>query len=344
LRGFTLIELLVVIAIIAILIGLLLPAVQKVREAAARTQCSNNLKQMGLAFHNYHDTNGTLPPAVLIGRQIGNTDENNIGPNWAVLILPYIEQDNLFKTVSTSINNYKNFAVPNGTTGSNDQNWRNVDVGLTATTPLRSQKLKTYLCPSESFADLLGNRSTGNWARGNYAANAGPGDMGTNAYGGSGKFQVAGTSGAANQWSGGGVSCINWGATMATLTNSDGSSNTIMVNHLRVGPAANDMRGSWAFGMPGCSYTQAHAIGDCYTPNDKGCCSDDVWTCTDRPDIAMGCWSNNSGSQGNARSQHPGWVLVGMADGTVRFVRDSVSSNTWFQMVSRADGQTWTDN
>lgn len=114
--GFTLIELLVVIAIIGILIGLLLPAVQKVREAAARAKCQNNLKQLGLALHNHHDANGVLPP--------GNYGKVAFGYSWFVPILPYIEQGNtharlihdqtLLDTIATiGQDNYTNAAYPN---------------------------------------------------------------------------------------------------------------------------------------------------------------------------------------------------------------------------------------
>ena len=127
--GFTLIEVLVVIAIIAVLIGLLLPAVQKVREAAARMSCANNLKQLGLACHNFHDSNGTLPYA----RSGGGTNRST----WARLLLPYLEQGPIYDTYTTPI------AGVSQTDGFNNLTSTNAQV-LAAT----QAQVKVFICPS----------------------------------------------------------------------------------------------------------------------------------------------------------------------------------------------------
>jgi type II secretory pathway pseudopilin PulG len=135
---------LVVIAIIAILIGLLLPAVQKVREAAARMQCANNLKQIGLALHNYHDAMGTLPSAHIEkcppGTTAGTENVCSYWNNWCIDILPYIEQDNLWKTYNQ---NLPNTDLPNAS-------------GLGADNRAFVQnKVAIYTCPADTRANQL---------------------------------------------------------------------------------------------------------------------------------------------------------------------------------------------
>ena len=160
-RGFTLIELLVVIAIIAILIALLLPAVQQAREAARRSQCKNNLKQIGLALHNYHDVHNMFPPlATFTTGQIASTNEAAWG--WHAYILPFVDQAPLFNQMGVSDQTLEQM----------------IDDANTAQRPLGQTVLSVFLCPSDPVDELNTNRKydddqTYTAATASYVANGG---------------------------------------------------------------------------------------------------------------------------------------------------------------------------
>ncbi len=335
-EGFTLIELLVVIAIIAVLLGLLLPAVQKVREAASRMSCSNNIKQIALALHNYHDANNRLPQGMVMPyAQAGNDpltggSSNPFGPNWAIFILPYIEQQNLYALANPlSYPGTTNL----GNLASYNLSWRNV----------RGFTIKSYLCPSDTgqdvpFTDPNGAPPEPGWARGNYACNGGTADI---------DHQIAGDSGVPNTpfpgTSKGPVMSINFGATFTTIP--DGTSTTFLVHEVRVGLNSMDRRGVWAMGMPGSSMVCA---GRDYnpTPNNRLDESDEIEGCWQfwYPGIGtrdgMGCRSapEKYTMAGQARSRHTGGWNAAFCDGHVQFINNSISQWTWVLLQSTNDG------
>jgi prepilin-type N-terminal cleavage/methylation domain-containing protein/prepilin-type processing-associated H-X9-DG protein len=360
--GFTLVELLVVIAIIAILIGLLLPAVQKVREAAARTQCQNNLKQLALACHSYHDVEGRLPPALLLeGGSSTNADFENPnplappssrrhGPNWAVLILPHIEQGNLYATVAESVTAYRNRTGPIALRSQ----WRTA----------RTAKLAVMTCPTDADGHAVPWAGAGGgWARGNYAANAG----GIHQQQGPGVVESIGWNSTRDGASpvyvspagpfppavplgtrAGGVMCLRWGAALTGIP--DGTTNTLLLGEVRTGGHLHpdDSRGTWALGFPGASVLAGQATWDCTVPNDKNGWADDCEGCRDRPKEGMGAFASSGGGglifqQANSRSRHTGGVNGAMCDGSVRFLRNDISRANWFYLGSRDDGVVWTE-
>lgn len=345
--GFTLIELLVVIAIIAILIALLVPAVQKVRESAARIQCANNMKQLALACHNYHDVSKKLPPAVLMKPGVNVVlGSDNFGPNWVVHILPFVEQGSLWTpAVEASLKNYM-------TTG--DAGWRVIG----------GTRLTVMLCPSDANGHGLSYKGTTpvppgvawtTWARGNYGCNAGgihqpsppsgtdglawrsTRDGASPVYGSNASFGGPVPNGTRL----GGPMCINWGINLGRLSGAeDGTSYTVLLNELRTGGhlSPGDPRGIWAIGMPGASVTCGSSSWDCIEPNDNASNADDCQGAINDPAGGMGAWQPCPYQQAQARSKHMGGVNVAFCDGTVRFIVNRLNQAVWWGMLGRDDG------
>ncbi len=321
--GFTLVELLVVIAIIGILVALLLPAVQAAREAARRTQCLNNLKQIGLGLQNYHDVRGRFPPGIQFDAGENPTSSDNFRPNWVILTLPYMEQQTM----------YDSFDLTQTISHANNRTQR-------------GRKLATMICPTDSgHSTLFAGTSAGegdNWARGNYGGN------GINTR----------LDSALNSWNNvdvRGVMGHNRSVTMAEIT--DGTSHTLLAAELRVGISSLDRRGTWAMGAAGSSLLVWHgSTGDANGPNACNGSADDIEGCDilmANPGVVsllqkacMTCWQPCPSYQAAPRSQHPGGVQSVFADGSCRFITNNIATTgpfgtccaVWDRVIASADG------
>jgi prepilin-type N-terminal cleavage/methylation domain-containing protein len=308
-RGFTLIELLVVIAIIAILIGLLLPAVQKVREAASRAKCSNNLKQLGIAQHSYHDTNGHLMPMVSPSGCCWGT--------WAVLVMPYIEQNNAYRLyqnwggTDTVASNFP-AVTPAGTTPPRYG-------GAPNTVNVTNGRYAALSCPSDQ-----NNKPIGSMTNCNYVVCGGTGGT----YLTRPAIAPGGFSPMPGMFDGSTNGRTNPHVKLTDVR--DGLTNTVMMGEVLQGQG-RDLRGFLWWG-------DASAFSTYAPPNTAN--PDQIYSttyCKNQPQINLPC-TGAGGAVFYSRSHHTGGVNAALGDASVRFVRQSINANTWLLMGSINDG------
>ncbi|WP_250846884.1 DUF1559 domain-containing protein [Aquisphaera insulae] len=325
--AFTLIELLVVIAIIAVLIALLLPAVQSAREAARRIQCTNNLKQLGLAAHNYHSTYDTFPTACFTYQVAGNT--------WGqhARILSFLEQGSLYNTINFS------FGI----------------VAQESYTALYTQ-INTFLCPSDTdrMTDASNSANAVGYSRTNYRGNGGNDTGALNA-----TFTTEQNNGPFIAYQTVKIARITDGTSNTALFSEallgDGSASTVSVpgDWFAVTPAGaskldlyqacnalnttgltgDDKQNSYGGRTWATGWYQATRYTHILPPNSKSC----VYNVNNAVNLISA--TNNGATATTASSRHPGGVNVLMADGSVRFIKGSVAAPTWWALGSTGGGE-----
>jgi prepilin-type N-terminal cleavage/methylation domain-containing protein len=301
-KGFTLIELLVVIAIIAILIALLVPAVQKVREAAARTQCANNLKQLGLAVHSFHDANKAMPAS--------HGKDTCCWGTWIVPLMPYFEQ-------AAAANLYVNW-------GGNDSTNGGIRYGAAPnTTNVTTKRYAVMTCPSDEKQSPFGGITNHN-----YAVN-----LGNTGYGRAATLNGVNYGGAPFK-----PATVQFEKTcsMTLTTIRDGTSNTVAIGEVIQG-VGSDLRGfTWwgdAAGITGYLAPNSPLPDVLYTPTYCNNLPQRGLPCTGTP-------TTTNPVMFATRSNHTGGVNVALCDGTVRFINNNVALTTWRALCSAQEGDS----
>ncbi len=308
--GITISEVLVVIAIIATLLALLIPAIQQAREAARRNACKNNLKQFGVAFHNYHDTHSTFPPAQIYDTSKTNEWWNYAGVGWGALILPYIEQSALYDRINFTVTEPGRDAINH---------------------PVRTTNIPIFRCPTDQDIRPIADRAPTNYV---FCAGHNAQNMGT-IFGGGETGKDNGTS----------VLYANSKTDYARIT--DGASNTMVLSECVIGTkyveselySRNNIN-SCGENFPNSKYIHRRGSSWFTLFPDRG--PTYAYTAHTVPNALWNtgsCAVALSTFNADAQSMHSGGVQIVLADGSVRFISETIYLPMWQNLANMRDGR-----